>query len=122
MTITLNITPDLETRLRQAAAQAGVAPDTYIANILEQYLHPQQAHREVTGLSKAEARLLQQINLGLSQETWQLYHELIAKRQAETLTPAEQKALIEITDEIESANVRRISALVELAQHRQTPV
>lgn len=120
MSITLNITPDLETRVRQAAAKAGVEPDTYIADILEQYLHVQQAGSKATGLSKTETALLQQINLGLSQETWRRYHELIEKRRAETLTPDEQKALIEITDEIERANARRISALVELAQYRQT--
>jgi hypothetical protein len=117
MTMILNIAPDLETQIRHAAAKAGVTPDTYVANLLEQHLR--RTGSEAINLSETETGLLQQINLGLSQATWQLHHELINKRRAETLTPAEQKQLIEITDELEMANARRMSALVKLAQHRQ---
>lgn len=87
------------------------------ANLLEQYL--QHSAGEVAHLSDTETALLQKINLGIAQEIWQQYHKLIEKRRAEMLTPAEQKTLIEITDQIERANVRRISALVELAGYWQ---
>jgi hypothetical protein len=118
MTITLDIAPDLETQIRQAAAKAGIEPDTYITNILEQHLR--SVDLEAANFSNEEADLLQQINLGLSPETWQHYHYLIAKRRSETLSPTEQETLIQITNEIELANARRISALVKLAQYRQT--
>lgn len=117
MTMILNITPDLETQVRHAAEKAGVAPDTYVANLLEQHLR--RIGSEAINLSEAETALLQQINLGLSQATWQQYHELVKKRRAETLTPAEQKQLIEITDKLEMGNARRMFALVKLAQYRQ---
>jgi hypothetical protein len=114
----LDITPDLETQIRQAAAKAGVEPDTYITNILEQHLGRED--REGASLSNTETELLQQINLGLPQETWQHYHQLIAKRRSETLSPVEQETLIRLTDEIEIANAHRMSALVRLAQYRET--
>src|SRR5262245_66029507 len=118
MTIMRDITPDLEIQIRQAAAKAGVEPDTYITNVLEQHLS--QTDREDVSLSNTETDLLQQINLGLSEETWQQYHLLLAKRRSEMLSPVEQERLIQITDEIEIANARRMSALVKLAQYRET--
>ena len=47
-------------------------------------------------------------------------HALIAKRCAETLTSQEQATLIEISDQIEQANARRIQYLIELANLRGT--
>jgi hypothetical protein len=69
------------------------------------------------GTSK-ESDLLKEINLGVSADTWTEYHILIAKRQAETLTEEEQQQLIEISDRLEVANVRRMKALIELANLR----
>ena len=66
--------------------------------------------------------LLKEINIGLSAATWTEYHLLIAKRQAETLTDEEQQKLIEISDRLEIANVRRMKALIELATLRGQPV
>jgi hypothetical protein len=63
---------------------------------------------------------VQQINLGLPPTTWQRYHELARKLEDETLRPDEQQALIAITDQIEQANVRRIAALLKLAQIHNT--
>lgn len=51
---------------------------------------------------------------------WEHYHALLAKRRAETLTPQEQATLIEISDQIEQANARRIQYLIELASLRGT--
>jgi hypothetical protein len=69
------------------------------------------------GTSK-ESELLKEINLGVSADTWNEYHILIAKRQAEILTEAEQQQLIEISDRLEVANVRRMKALIELSNLR----
>ncbi len=65
-----------------------------------------------------ESDLLKEINLGVSTDTWAEYHRLIAKRQAEILTDVEQEQLIEISDSLEVANVRRMKALIELANMR----
>jgi wyosine [tRNA(Phe)-imidazoG37] synthetase (radical SAM superfamily) len=80
----------------------------------------QKQKRTALSLSSHETELLREINRGLSQEDWQRYHELVAKRRAETLTPEEQTALIALTDQIEEANVRRIERLIELARLRNT--
>ncbi len=70
-------------------------------------------------LARAEAELLQKINLGLSEQQWQRYRELIAKRRAETLAAEEQKELVTLSDQIEQANARRMENLIELAKLRQ---
>lgn len=120
MTITLEVTPELERALHQAADYAGVAPDAYILNLLRQNLKSPPVRQPQ--LSATEAALLQQINVSLSQIGWQRYHELQGKRTAETLTPAEQTELIALSDEIEAANAQRIEKLAQLAQIRQTTV
>jgi len=61
---------------------------------------------------------LQQINLGLSAQQWEQYHDWITKRRAETLTPDEQAGLIALSDQIEQANAHRIQALIQLAELR----
>jgi hypothetical protein len=56
----------------------------------------------------------------MSAITWARYHDLIARRQAATLTSEEQQELITLTDVIEMANVARIAAAAELAHLRNT--
>jgi len=115
MSITVTLAPELETQVRYAAKQEGVATDTYVSKVLQHHL--QQQHVTV---SEAEEKLLQQINVGLSEETWQRYHQLAAKLEAETLQADEQQELSQITTELENANVRRIDALIKLALLRNT--
>lgn len=114
--ITLEIPPELEQQLREAAAKQGLDPDRYIVNALTDRLCPTTS--SPLHLSRTEAELLQQINLGLPQTTWDTYHKLIAKRRAETLTAEEHKTLIGISDRLEQANAHRIQCLIELASLR----
>jgi hypothetical protein len=81
-----------------------------------------RAQRRASLLPQNEVELLQQATLGLSEHTWQRYHELSEKLQDETLQPGEQQELIGITDKMETANVQRIEALTKLADLRQTTV
>lgn len=112
-TITLNLSPELEHRLRAEAARQGVEPNRYILNTLQERLQSSPATAQPT-----EADLLQQINIGFSTQTWEQYHCLIAKRQAETLTPEEHEQLIQLSDRLEKLNVVRIQALIQLAALR----
>lgn len=114
--ITLQIPPELEQQLRVEATKQGINPDRYILDAIQAYL--QATPRPKASLSKAEADLLEQINIGLSVDRWEAYHSLIAKRRAETLTEAEQATLIAISDQIEQANVQRVRALIALAALR----
>jgi hypothetical protein len=118
--ITLQLPPELDQKLRTEAAKQGINPDRYILNALQDRL--QDSLQPTSVLSKTETDLLEQINLGLSSDRWEDYHDLIAKRRAATLTETEQARLIAISDDIEQANVSRVQALIALAQLRGTDI
>ncbi len=69
-------------------------------------------------LTHTEADLLEEINLGFPSDWWEQYEALKAKRRAETLTSTEHARLIEMSDQVENANARRMRYLVELARIR----
>jgi hypothetical protein len=114
--ITLALSPELDAKLRTAAAQQGVEPEQYVIDTLQQSLQPQESTFQPT--AKTEAELLQVINSGLSAAAWDEYHALIEKRQAEALTPDEHARLIEFSDHLEMLSVRRLQALLQLAELR----
>ncbi len=119
MTVTIDITPELESQLRDEAAKQGLDAKGYIVHTLEEHL---RQTRNVRHLAKGEADLLRKINQGLPQETWQRYNQLIQKRRMEILSPEEQATLIKISDQIEQANAQRVEYLVQLARLRQMPL
>jgi hypothetical protein len=119
MTITIDLAPELEQQIRQAAAQAGLAPAAYITETLRQQLHS-SSRASIPRVSAQEADLLLTINQSMSAIEWAHYHDLIAKRHATTLTMEDQGELIRLTDAIELANAARIAAAAELAQLRHT--
>lgn len=79
-----------------------------------------RAKRQAPSLPKTEAELLLKINQGLPSEVQKRYDELIAKRQAESLTPDEYDELLRMTDRVEGLEARRIKCLADLARLRQT--
>ena len=119
MTISIDLAPELENEIKQAASKEGVSPDAFIVESVVQRLHPVR-HRQGKSpkLSKAESDLLQKINQSLSQVEWAKYRELIAKREAEIISPQELLELISISDQLEELNVKRIEHLAELAKIR----
>lgn len=121
MKLTLDIPPELATQLRAAAANEGLEASEYIVHTLAEHVQ-QSTPRSTPCLNATEAGLLQQINAGLPQETWQRYHELLDKRRAERLTPEEHAALITLSDRIEECNARRLESLVALARLRHTSI
>jgi hypothetical protein len=120
MPLTDELPPGLKTALRSLAEQAGRDPDSYIIDTLQEHVE----HRSGASLhlTETETDLLRQISQGLPSATWQLYHELTAKRRAETLTPEEHSKLIGLSDEVEAWNVRRLELLIELSRRRGVPV
>ena len=79
-----------------------------------------RASREAPRLSGSEADLLLRINQGLPEEWRRRLDDLIAKRQAEALTPDEHEDLLRLTDEVEKREAERLAALMELARLRGT--
>ena len=78
-----------------------------------------EAQRKAPSLPRAEAELLR-INQGVPPAVQRRYDQLIAKRRAESLTPDEHEELLQLTDQIENVEARRMEHLAELARLRQT--
>jgi len=78
------------------------------------------AKRQAPSLPRAESELLLKINEGVPFDIQKRYNELIAKRQAETLTPDEYEELLQLTQQVERLEVRRVEYLAELARLRGT--
>jgi hypothetical protein len=77
-----------------------------------------RAKRQAPGLPHAESELLLKINEGIPSDIQKRYNELIAKRQAEILTPDEYAELLQMTQQVEKLEVRRVEYLAELARLR----
>ena len=73
----------------------------------------------VSHLSPQETALFLRINSHLPPEQQSRYDELRAKREAETLTPAEPTELLHFIDAIATLWTDRLQALLDLAQHRR---
>ena len=119
MNVTLTVPPEMERKLKQAASQIGLSPDSYIVRLLQQEL---QARATSARLSAEETEFLQRINTSLSAVEWERYRALLAKRDAETLNDKEQTELISLSDQIEQTNVHRMEAVAELARVRKVTV
>jgi hypothetical protein len=119
MTLTLEVSPELATALRDMALRAGREPDGYIVDLLEN--HVQRSAGTSAHLPHEEAELLSRIGEGLPTSTWTRHRELVGKCQDETLTSEEQQELIALSDTIEEWNAERLALVAELAKHRGVP-
>ena len=77
-----------------------------------------QARRKAPSLPKNESELLLRINQGLPLDVQKRFDELVAKRQAETLTQNEHQELLDLTDRIEKSDARRVEYMAKLANLR----
>jgi hypothetical protein len=107
MSVTLQLDPHLESRVKQHAAKAGVTPEEWLLADLRSRLN------ETT-----ESELLAKIMRGKPAAFWEHYKSLIVKRDARDIKPSELSELIQLSDELERDNAARIEALVQLAELR----
>ena len=123
MTLTIELTADLEEQLHEQAAASGVNAETFVMDSvtdrLKRLRDGTNASREQR-LSAGESRLMQEINRGPDDATWQRYRSLVRKRQDETISSEELSELIRLSDLIEGDHVRRLRAVAELAGLRGT--
>jgi uncharacterized protein YqeY len=117
MHLTIELPNDLETQLREQAQQKGKALNQYIAGLIREKVSPPKP--KISSLTADETRLFQVINKGFSTDFWTKLRYLDKKRQEMTLTESENIELIEMAEKMESANVERLKALIELAAIRQ---
>ena len=82
-------------------------------------IHPlHEEHR----LSSRESELLLKINQGLPPSVQRRYDELIDKRDARTLTPEEYQELLNMTDQVELSDAKRMEYVMELSGLREQPL
>ncbi|MBV9850596.1 MAG: STAS/SEC14 domain-containing protein [Armatimonadetes bacterium] len=77
-----------------------------------------RAERRLLPSSQAEASLLKATHWPLTPDEQRRYEHLIARRQAEVITPEELQELIGTTDRLEAWNVERLNAVIALAKLR----
>ncbi len=73
-------------------------------------------------LSETESALLMKINEGVPDAVQHRYDELIAKRNERTLTDTEYSELLQLTDQMELSDAKRLEYLTELARIRNKPI
>jgi hypothetical protein len=81
-----------------------------------------RAQRQEPSLSQDETSLLVQINRPLSPDIQQRFDDLVAQRQAETISPEALEELVRLTDVIEQHDAARLEALDALARLRHVPL
>jgi hypothetical protein len=118
MSLTLELSPELEAEARRVAAQAGMAPEDFAVAALQERVWQQRD----TGPAPTDSSLLEQIGSGLTAEIWSRYHALTAKRRSQALTDSEYAELLQLSDKVEAWNVRRLDLLLQLAQLRGKPL
>lgn len=91
---------------------------------MEGVLHKLQmlAATKKGALKADEARLLESINETLPADQRTAYRRLSLKRKNESLSPAEHRELLRLSDAVEELHARRMQSLVKLAARRKTSV
>lgn len=117
-TIKIELTDEQLHKLEEAAALLGMAPEQLAYSSIEELL----ARQDEATNANSDAKLLEKIreDSSLELQTEKRYAELNAKRWAETLTSEEQRELVQLNEQIESMQVRRVKYLIELARLRKT--
>lgn len=119
MTITINLSPELEHELQETSAARGIPAEEFVVGALSERLKQAKAESRLPPrLSAKEEELLAAINVGMPQATWDRFHELTARRRSETLTSDEHAELIQLFSRVEAMHVARLEKLVELAKIR----
>ena len=111
MNITLDVSPELEGQLQQAARAQGTDVTPYLLDSARLRLRPDV-------LPEAEAELLQTINTPLVPQARSQRDILLAQQAQRELTEEEQASLADFIDAVEMANAQRWQALAALAHLR----
>lgn len=80
------------------------------------------ARRKSVSLSKKESTLMDKINNGVSIQVRERQKELSLKNRCENLIAKEKQELLQISQQIEEADILRLTSLIELAQTREVSV
>jgi hypothetical protein len=118
MTLSVEITADLESRLLEEAAKHGMGPCEFVINAIR--AHVQASDSSAPHLDGEQSRLVEEINRGLAETQWKRYYELVELRLQERLSTDEHAELTALSSRIEELNAGRMNRLSELARLRGT--
>jgi hypothetical protein len=118
MTLTIDITAELESRLLHEAARRGFDPREFALNAIRARVDSSTSGPPQ--LDAEQSRLLEEINRGLAETQWKRYYELINLRQQDALSSDELAELAALSSRIEELNAERLARLSELARLRGT--
>ncbi|MDP6353647.1 MAG: hypothetical protein QF473_00995 [Planctomycetota bacterium] len=121
MSLTLEISPELESFLEAEATRTGKDVTSVAEAVLRKSLCPGE-HSSAPRLTAEEARLLEEINRGPTTSEMEGYIALIRKRQSETITEDELDELRSFTQRMEELAVLRLKNLKKLAELRGVDV
>lgn len=117
MSLTIKIPEEVETQVRQRAADRGVDPQGLVVDVLRRQF-PSSRVAKSNVLDAVETRLYTAINKALPQKTRQRYDELVKKRQRNRISRIEYDELLRLTNVVEKAHARRIKAAAELSKYQ----
>jgi len=90
-----------------------------LEQLIKQAIKVQTQHK-VQRLSNDQSVILQKINQSISSDLQERYQILITKRNDEILTNEEYQELLNIGEQVEAIDAKRIEYLTELASLRHT--
>lgn len=117
MTVTIDLPPDVERRVKQAADLEGVDVPTFMREATLSRLPPSGPPQLLS-----DTDLLECINNGFPETFWDRFRELVALSHAGALTPEEHKELIAHTERTENRDAERLTYLTELSKRRGVSV
>ncbi len=121
MSLTVIIPEEVETQVRQRAADRGVDPQGLVVDVLRRQFPSSRASScgaKSNVLDAVETRLYTAINKALPQKTRQRYDDLVKKRQRNRISRIEYDELLRLTNVVEKAHARRIKAAAELSKYQ----
>ena len=120
--IHLNADQEAEVSREQLLEAAKTLPFGELDQFIDE-LFTARAKRYAPVLPAEEAALLEEINrCGLSPSSWERFHELQARQEAETITEIERSEYLQLVEQLEELNVKRIEALAKLSKLRGVPL
>jgi hypothetical protein len=107
----------MQTSTKKLLEAIAELPQPELDDLVQQVLYL-RARRQAPSLDRAESDLLITINQTLTPSLQARFDQLVAKRQAYTISDEELQELIDLTDQAEQLNAERMMALAQLAQAR----
>jgi hypothetical protein len=116
MTLILDLPPEVESQMREAAQAQGVDVSTYVYETVAPRL------RHVPPEAMSEAALLLKVREDFPAAFWKRFSALAEKRDAGSLAADEWRELASCAETAEAHDAERLFYLTELSRRRDRPV